>query len=525
MLLGEVARAVEAVAATRSRLSKSATIAALLSATQDDHELGVVTTWLSGTTRQGRLGVGWSTLYRSGDPLVGQATESSLSVGEIDALFTTLATTSGDGSVGVRQATLAAAFERATPSEASLLTGLISGELRQGALGGVVLDAVAKAFGVDLALLRRAHLLSGDLATAAIAARLGDDALRAIGLVVGRPIQPMLASTATDVASALANFSEASVEWKLDGARVQIHRNGDDVRIFTRNLNEITERLPGIVDIVRSLTCTSVVLDGEVLGLDPDGRPIAFQSTISTFSTDSPDSPDGPDGADSIDADTGAGGALQPFFFDCMHLDGTDLLERPLRDRLAVLLGLVGSRRIPGVVTNELVEALATQDDALRRGHEGVMVKDAGSAYEAGRRGSTWLKVKPVRTFDLVVLAAEWGHGRRQGWLSNLHLGARKTSSADGTHEFVMVGKTFKGLTDKLLAWQTEEFPRYEVKRTPGTVWLRPEIVVEIAIDGVQRSTRYPGGVALRFARVKHYRTDKAAADADTIESLQALLP
>ncbi len=518
MLFGDVAQAVEGVASTRSRLSKAATIAVVLAATETDHQLGVVTTWLSGATRQGRLGVGWAALYRSGDPLVGHAVESSLTVDEIDTLFTTLATTSGDGSVGVRQATLAAVYQRATPNEALLLTGLISGELRQGALGGVVIDAVSRAFGVDIALVRRAHLLSGDLAAAAVAARAGEDALRAIGLVVGRPIQPMLASTATDVPSALSNFAAASVEWKLDGARVQVHRNNDAVRIFTRNLNEITDRLPGVVDIVRALRCSSVVLDGEVLGLDLDGRPIAFQSTISTFATDSTDASPAAD-------HTASGGGLQPFFFDCMHLDGTDLLDRPLRHRLEVLAELVGHRRIPGVVTSDLTEALATQDEALTRGHEGVMVKDATSTYEAGRRGSTWLKVKPVRTFDLVVLAAEWGHGRRQGWLSNLHLGARRTSPDDGSHEFVMVGKTFKGLTDKLLAWQTDEFQQREVKRTPGTVWLRPDMVVEIAIDGVQRSTRYPGGVALRFARVKAYRSDKVARDADTLESLQALLP
>ena len=505
----DVAQAVEAVASTRSRLAKASTIAALLSSTHTDHQLGVVATWLSGTTRQGRLGVGWSTLYRSGDPLLGEATDSSLSVDEVDDLFSTLAATSGGGSVASRQNALAAVFVRATPSEATLLTGLISGELRQGALGGVVIDAVSKAFDVDLALVRRAHLLSGDIAAAAIAARAGADALREIGLVVGRPIQPMLASTATDVSSALASFGQASVEWKLDGARVQVHRDHDEVRVFTRNLNEITERLPGVVDIVRALDCFAVVLDGEVLGLDLDGRPIAFQSTISTFATD----------AGQAVPDRG----LEPFFFDCMHLDGVDLLERPLHERLHVLEKLVGVRRIPGVVTTDIEVALAAQDDALRRGHEGVMVKDAMSPYEAGRRGATWQKVKPVRTFDLVVLAAEWGHGRRQGWLSNLHLGARRTA-ADGTHEFVMVGKTFKGLTDKLLTWQTEEFQRHEIRRTPGTVWLRPEIVVEIAIDGVQRSTRYPGGVALRFARVKGYRTDKSAEEADMIDALQVLL-
>jgi DNA ligase 1 len=504
MLFADVAQTVLAVGATRSRLAKSAAIAALLQAAESDHELGVVATWLSGTTPQGRLGVGWSTLYRSGDPRTGTARDCTLTVQDVDTLFTTLAETSGEGSVGTRQNLLADVYSRCISYEGSLLTGLISGELRQGALGGVVLDAIAKAFDVDAALVRRAHLFGGDLATAAVAARRGDDALLTIGLVVGRPVQPMLASTAPDVAAALATFARASVEWKLDGARVQVHRSGDSVHVFTRNLNDITDRLPDVVDIVRALSCDSVVLDGEVLGLDLDGRPLAFQSTISSFATDAPVSSH----------------ALQPYFFDCMHLDGVDLFHEPLHKRLEVLQGLVGERQIPGVVTDDLAVALGTQHDALSRGHEGVMVKDAMSTYEAGRRGSTWLKVKPVRTFDLVVLAAEWGHGRRQGWLSNLHLGARRGESG----EFVMVGKTFKGLTDKLLTWQTAELLALETRRTSGTVWVRPELVIEIAIDGVQRSSRYPGGVALRFARVKGYRADKSASDADTIESLQALL-
>ncbi len=504
MLFGDVARVVESLAATGSRLAKSALIATLLAASGSDQELAVITTWLCGATRQGRLGVGWSALYRSGDPLVGTASTTTLTVSDIDELFTTLAGTSGEGSVGARKAALANTFAKATPSESALLKGLIAGELRTGALGGVVLDAIAKGFDVPLASVRRGHLLSGDIAIAAVSARAGVDALSAIDLVLGRPIQPMLASTATEVSAAMATFAVASVEWKLDGARVQIHRAGNNVHIFTRNLNDITERLPHVVEFVRALPCERVVLDGEVLGLDLDGRPLPFQESISTFATD-------------VAAPTAAG--LQAYFFDCMHHDGRDLLDEPLTTRLDVLEQLVGGRRIPGTVTGDLDEALAVQTAALARGHEGVMVKDATSTYEAGRRGSTWLKVKPVRTFDLVVLAAEWGHGRREGVLSNLHLGAR-----DGD-QFVMVGKTFKGLTDKLLAWQTSELLSREIRQTPGTVWVRPELVVEIAIDGVQRSTRYPGGVALRFARVKTYRTDKPAAEADTIASLQALLP
>jgi DNA ligase-1 len=318
----------------------------------------------------------------------------------------------------------------------------------------------------------------------------------------------MLASTSPTLDDAFnATPGAKSVEWKLDGARIQVHRSGDEVRIFTRNLNDITHRLPEVVGRVSSFSASLLVLDGEVLGLDADGAPRAFQHTISDFASES--------------AASAAAPALTPFFFDLLHVDGRDLLDEPLHVRLHELERVVGPGRVPGVVTDDVDTARAVQDEALRLGHEGVMVKDAGSTYDAGRRGASWRKVKPVRTFDLVVLACEWGHGRRQGTLSNLHLGAR-----DGaTDEFVMVGKTFKGLTDALLAWQTRELLQRETRRTPGTVWVRPELVVEIAIDGVQHSTRYPGGVALRFARVKRYRDDKPASQVDTIASLHALLP
>jgi DNA ligase-1 len=316
----------------------------------------------------------------------------------------------------------------------------------------------------------------------------------------------MLAGSSPDVPAALAEVGPASVEWKLDGARIQVHRTADDVRIYTRNLNDITARLPDVVKWARGLPVRAVVLDGEAIGVDEDARPHAFQDTMSSFGRDR-------------DLHAGAGGALDAFFFDVLHADGVDLIDRPLRERLATLDAVVGERHVPRLVTASADEAAAFLDTALEAGHEGVMVKAVDSTYDAGRRGKAWRKVKPVWTLDLVILAVEWGHGRRQGWLSNLHLGAR---GPDGS--FVMVGKTFKGLTDAMLEWQTKELLARETHRDGITVYVRPEMVVEIALDGVQASTRYAGGVALRFARVRRYRDDKSADEADTISTVQAML-
>ena len=333
----------------------------------------------------------------------------------------------------------------------------------------------------------------------------GESALAEVGLEVLRPVQPMLAASAASVAEALAATGRASVEWKLDGARIQVHRSGEVVRAFTRNLNDITARVPEVVEVVRAFPARTFVLDGEAIGLTEDALPRRFQDTMSRFGTD--------------DAASHAM-TLAPFFFDVLHLDGEDLLDRTLSERAAMLAELVGEWRVPAVETDRAETAEAFLADALATGHEGVMVKALDSRYEAGRRGAAWRKVKPVRTLDLVVLAAEWGHGRRQGWLSNLHLGARDP----GTRDFVMVGKTFKGLTDQLLTWQTEQLQAIATRRDDYTVYVRPELVVEIALDGVQASKRYAGGVALRFARVRAYRPDKAAADADTIDAVRALL-
>jgi ATP-dependent DNA ligase I len=346
-------------------------------------------------------------------------------------------------------------------------------------------------------------MLSGDLPrTAEIAMTQGEDGLRGVGFELFRPILPMLASTSESVGDAVATFDLASVEWKLDGIRIQIHRRDQDVRIYTRNLNDITDALPGIVDAVRRLPVSQAVFDGEALWMN-DGGPAAFQDTVSR-----------------IDGEAQPEGVVT-FLFDVLHVDGRDLLDTPLEERAARLAATAPQLKIPALLTSDPDEAQRVLDEALRAGHEGVVVKDAGSLYSAGRRGKSWRKVKPVRTYDLVVLGAEWGHGRRQGWLSNLHLGARGSQAG----EFVMVGKCFKGLTDELLEWQTRELLERETGRQGIAVFVRPELVVEIALDGVQSSTRYPGGVALRFARVKRYRPDKSAEEADSIDDLRALLP
>ena len=500
MLLATLVDTSATVAATRSRRAKVAALADLL-ADLDRAEVVPAVGLLTGVPRQGRIGVGWRTAF---SVEVAHATVPSITLLELDDALTRLAATSGSGSVAARHALLADLFGRATEAEASFIRRLLTGELRQGALAGIMTEAVAAAAGIPVALVRRAAMLSGDLGhTAAVAIHDGADALGELTLTVLSPVQPMLAASATDVGDALDQTGEASVEWKLDGARVQVHRAAGEVRIFTRNLNDITHRLPGVVSLVAALPCDSVVLDGEVLGLDEDARPRAFQDTMSAFGRDHA---------------AGAGDGLLVRFFDVLHADGEDLIDEPLHRRQEHLDRVAGPHVVPRVLTGDPEAAAQHLEDALAHGHEGVMVKAVGSVYEAGRRGGSWRKVKPVRTLDLVVLAAEWGHGRRQGWLSNLWLGAR-----DPDGGFVMVGKTFKGLTDALLTWQTEALLEREVERDGIVVHVRPELVVEIALDGVQASTRYPGGVALRFARVKRYREDKGPDDADLIGTVQAM--
>jgi ATP-dependent DNA ligase I len=498
-LLADVVSASEQVAETSSRSRKVALLAELLRAVTPD-EVPVVAGFLSGVPRQGRVGVGYATVFGvESEP----AAEPTLIVLDVDAAISEIQAATGGGSAARRRELLVDLLSRATADEADFVRRLFTGELRQGALAGLLVDAIAKAADVPAKLTRRALMLSGDLSrTAELALDGGEEALGAVGFELFRPVLPMLASTADDVEDALAGFELASVEWKLDGIRIQIHRRGDEVRIYTRNLNDVTGSLPGIIAAVRALPLEQAVLDGEALWMTDDG-PAPFQDTVAQIDGNAP-----PEG-------------VQTFLFDLLHVDGDDLLDTPLADRSARLAAVAPGLKIPGVLTADPVEAQHVLDESLRAGHEGVVVKDASSPYAAGRRGKAWRKVKPVRMYDLVVLGAEWGHGRRRGFLSNLHLGARDETNG----AFVMVGKCFKGLTDELLAWQTKELLARETERRGITVHARPELVVEIALDGVQSSTRYPGGVALRFARVKRYRPDKRADEADTIDDLRALLP
>ncbi|HTP21578.1 MAG TPA: ATP-dependent DNA ligase [Solirubrobacteraceae bacterium] len=498
-LLADVVEASRLVGETSSRSRKVAILAELLCAL-DSGEVPVVVGFLSGVPRQGRVGVGYRTIYAVE---LRPADAASLTVSDVDRVIDEIERATGAGSVERRAALLADLFGRATAPEAAFLRRLFTGELRQGALAGVMADAVAKAAGVRGEIARRALMLSGDLSRMArIAMTDGEEGLRQVGFEIFRPILPMLASTGAGVTAAMSGFERSSVEWKLDGIRIQIHRRDDEVRIYTRNLNDITATLPGIVEAALGLPVRQAVLDGEALWMR-DGGPAAFQDTVSQIDSDAP-----PEG-------------IVTFLFDLLHLDGEDLLDAPLVERASRLASVAPGLVIPSVLTTDPGEGERVLEASLKAGHEGVVVKDAASPYAAGRRGGAWRKVKPVRTYDLVVLGAEWGHGRRRGWLSNLHLGARDPASG----EFVMVGKTFKGLTDELLRWQTDALLEREASRRGIAVMVRPELVVEIALDGVQCSTRYQGGLALRFARVKRYRPDKDASEADTIDELRALLP
>ncbi len=432
----------------------------------------------------------------------------------------------GDGAVAARRAALVDLLGRATEREHRLLRGIVSGELRQGALGGVMASAVAKAADVPVGAVRRAAMMAGDLGAAAQAGLAGGaHALAAVTLEPLRPVQPMLASPGSSVADALADAGIAQIDWKLDGIRLQAHRCGNRVALFTRNLNDVTDRLPGVVEDVGALPGGDLVLDGEAMGLMDDGSPRRFQDTMGDFGAHRlAGEQSGLAGAQSM---VGRGDHLEAYFFDLLHLDGTSVHDEPLSIRRELLASTVPeSSRLPSIVTADVVEAEAFLKSAITAGHEGVMIKDLDQPYEAGRRGKGWRKVKPVHTLDLVVLAIEWGHGRRSGKLSNIHLGAR--ASADTANEFVMIGKTFKGMTDAMLHWQTERFSALKVGQGTGrdghVVHVQPIQVVEIAVDGVQVSTTYPGGVALRFARVRQYRHDKAAADANTIDEVRALL-
>ncbi|GAB3915229.1 ATP-dependent DNA ligase [Microlunatus endophyticus] len=511
MSLDRLVRAWRDLGATRSRNVKRDIIATVLQETPAA-DVDIVVSYLSGSLRQRRTGIGWRSLQELPAP----AAEPVLTAQEVDYSMELMAALSGPGSAGLRQQALAELFGRATEGEQQLLSGLVFGELRQGALESAVQDGLAAAYEVPKEAVRRAAMLLGSTAAAAGALiRGGLPALERVSLQVGIAVQPMLAASAPDVAQALAKTGlPAVVDAKLDGIRVQVHKSGDRVRVFTRSLDEITDRLPLVTSMVAALPQDQLVLDGEALALRPDGSPETFQQIASSAATRSD--------LDRVDLSGRERLPLRPYFFDLLRIDDQDLLDHPLQERSAIMeRELPDELLVPRLVATEVGPAVDLYEDVVRRGFEGVVIKNPQAPYAAGRRDSGWIKVKPRHTFDLVIIAAEWGHGRRQGWLSNLHLAAR----ADDSDDLIMLGKTFKGLTDEMLEWQTKRFLELEVRRTQGTVHLRPEVVAEIAVDGLQTSTRYPGGVALRFARVLRYREDKSAAEADTLSTVKKLLP
>ncbi|MEV0559235.1 ATP-dependent DNA ligase [Streptomyces sp. NPDC050597] len=511
MLLHRLARVSQEVAATSARSRKTALLAELFRDAEAD-DVPIVIPYLAGRLPQGRLGIGWKILSTPVPP----AAEPTLTVQEVDARLTALGKVSGAGSQAERARLVGELMGASTEPEQRFLLGLIGGEVRQGALDAVAVEGLAQATGAPSADVRRAVMLAGSLQT--VAERLladGPEALAEFRLTVGRPVQPMLAHSAPSVTEAIDKLGACAVEEKLDGIRVQVHRDGDDVRLYTRTLDDITDRLPELTSAARELKGEHFILDGEVIAFDEGGRPRSFQDIAGRVGS-------------RVDVATAAEAVpVSPVFFDALSVDGRDLLDLPFADRHAELARLVPEpMRVRRTLVADPADARARADaeqflaDTLKRGHEGVVLKGLDAPYSAGRRGASWLKVKPVHTLDLVVLAAEWGHGRRTGKLSNLHLGAR---NPDGS--FAMLGKTFKGLTDVMLAWQTERLQELAVEDNGWVVTVRPELVVEIAYDGLQRSTRYPAGVTLRFARVVRYREDKTPAQADTVETLLAAHP
>ena len=506
MLLGDLVQTSREVAATRGRLAKIEQLAVLLRRA-DPQEIETAIAFLSGTPRQGRIGIGYATLHAARS--AGTASAPTLTLAAVDALLERLAATGGKGSADVKRRLLSELFGRATAEEQEFLVRLGVGELRQGALEGLMAEAVARAATVDADAVRHAAMLAGDLGRVAHAALTrGAAGLAAFRIELFRPLQPMLAQAASNVADALNRLGEAAFEYKLDGARIQAHKKGDLVRVYSRLLNDVTPAVPEVVAAVRGVPLDEVILDGEAIALRPDGAPLPFQLTMRRF------------GRKLDVAKLQAELPLTAFFFDILYADGAALLDQPYAQRFTTLAAAVHERhRVPRLVTADATAAAAFFAQAIAAGHEGLMAKSLTASYDAGARGAAWLKVKPANTLDLVVLAAEWGHGRRHGWLSNLHLGARDPSAGG----FVMLGKTFKGMTDEMLEWQTAELLARETHRDAYVVYVRPELVVEVAFNGVQASSQYGGGVALRFARVVRYRPDKGPDQADTIDAVRQL--
>ena len=493
------------VSETRSRLEKISALGDLLRRLGPE-EIDIAVAFLSGHLRQGRIGLGGAAI-RNAMPGTAAA-EPSLTLGEVDASFERIASTTGSGSTAERGRLLSGLLAKATKEEQDFLVRLLFGELRQGALAGLMAEALASAAEVPADEVRRAFMLAGELPEVAKAVLTeGRPGLARFRLQLFRPLQPMLAQPAGDVSEALERMGEAALELKLDGARVQVHKSGDEVRVYSRRGNEVTHAVPELVEIVRALPARQLLLDGETIALRPDGSPLPFQVTMRRFGR-------------KLDVERLSREIpLTSLFFDILHLDGYDLIDRTAGERFLYLLDAAPGLSVPRLVTGIEEEADEFFQEALARGHEGIMAKATDAPYEAGRRGSSWLKIKPAHTLDLVILAAEWGHGRRDEWLSNLHLGARDPENGG----FVMLGKTFKGLTDERLAWQTKKLQELAIGTDSWTVYVRPELVVEIAFSDVQESPQYPAGMALRFARVKRYREDKTAAEADTIAAVRRI--
>jgi DNA ligase-1 len=504
MLLASVVETSRRVADTSKRLEKIGLLATLLRQVSPA-EIEIVVQFLAGQTRQGRIGVGYAALR---DARNSPASNPNLEVLEVDRILQSITEVSGNGSQRRRLELLQSMFARATEAEQQFLTGLLMGELRQGALEGIMLEAVAKASGIPPERVRRAAMLAGDIARVAHAAiEHGDAGLSQYDVQIFRPIQPMLAQSADDIPEALASIGEAALEYKMDGARVQVHKSGDDVMVYSRSLKDVTPAVPEVVELVRALPARDLILDGEVISLLPDGRPQPFQITMRRFGR-------------KLDVERMRQELpMTPFWFDLLYLNGSPLLDETQARRFTALAELAPDSLIPHMVTGDAAAGDEFLEQALARGHEGIMAKAIDAKYAAGARGQSWVKVKRARTLDLVILAAEWGHGRRKGWLSNLHLGARDTAKGG----FAMLGKTFKGLTDEMLEWQTQELLKLEIGRDSYTVHVEPKLVVEIAFNEIQVSPRYASGLALRFARVKRYRTDKTPAEADTFEMVQRL--
>jgi DNA ligase-1 len=506
MLLADVVAASQAVAATSARLQKIGILAELLKRVPQP-DAHTVLALLSGSTRQGRMGIGPTALQEASG--VAAADEPTLTVADVDEQFERIGAASGEGSARAKEAALGDLLRRATRDEQSFLTRLLFGELRQGALEGVLLEAIAKATGIAAPKLRRAAMVAGSLPIVGVRALTGGDpAVDALVLRPLHPVQPMLAESVGDVGEALVALGEPSFEYKLDGARIQAHKHGDEIRIYSRTLRDVTPAVPEVVEAVRRLPAAAVVLDGEAIALRADGMPQPFQQTMRRFGR-------------KLDVERLRDELpIAPYFFDCLYVDDQPLVDDPLHHRFAALAAIAPPEMIvPRLVTRQAEAAREFYDRAIRAGHEGLVAKTVDAAYAAGRRGQAWLKIKRVHTLDLVVLAVEWGSGRRRGMLSNLHLGARDA----GRGGFVMLGKTFKGLTDEMLAWQTRALLDLEVARDAHTIHVRPELVVEVAFNDIQESPQYPGRLALRFARVRRYRPDKTAVEADTFRTVQEI--